>query len=60
MSTKGTLYLRIPVSAYTAEIRALKSARGVVSAKRIRYNVHKGDIISAHTGFCVYRRNPCA
>ena len=60
MTAKRALYLRIPVSAPAAEIRALKSAGGPMGAERTWYNDCKAGIIPAHTGFCVHRRNPGA
>ena len=50
MTEKRSLYLRIPVSASTAENRALKSAGGS-HIRRIWYNDRKTVIIPAHAGF---------
>ena len=60
MSSKTTLYLRILVSAFTAESQALKSTGGTMAAERTWYNGHIADIIPAHTGFRVYRGKPGA
>ena len=43
MTAKQSLYLRIPVSAFTAEIRALKSAGGC-HIRRIWYNKRKNSL----------------
>ena len=60
MTAKQALYLRMPVSAPAAEIRALKSAGGPMGAERTWYNDRNAGIIPAQTGFCVHRRNPGA
>ncbi|EFE11165.1 hypothetical protein CLOM621_08638 [Clostridium sp. M62/1] len=53
MTAERALYLRIPVSACTAESRALNSAGGC-HIRRIWYNDCRAGIIPAHTGFSMY------
>ena len=55
MTAKQSLYLRMPVSAFTAENRALKSAGGC-HIRRIWYNDCKAVIIPAPSGGA--RRKP--